>query len=87
VRWRGGARASDTADGGSLNMRRIARIAVALLPLLWSLIFAVSSLLLWRRGWTLARSTAWAALAGAAGLLAAAVCLALFGQLGVAGRL
>ena len=60
---------------------------VVVLPwALWSLLFAVTSLVLWRRGSTVVRSTVWAALVGAAGLVGAAVCLAVLGQLGVGGR-
>jgi len=53
---------------------------------LWSLIFAVSSLVLWRCGWTVLRSTAWSAATGLAGLLVAGLALALVGQLGIGGR-
>jgi len=53
---------------------------------LWSVLFAVSSLVLWRRGWPVLRSTVRSAIVGVAGLLLAAVVLALVGQLGVAGR-
>jgi hypothetical protein len=53
---------------------------------LWSLIFAVTSLFLWHRRWSAARSFTRSALAGLGGVLLAAVILALLGQLGVAGR-
>lgn len=52
---------------------------------LWSLLFAIASLVLWRRGWSLSRSTGWSALIGVAGVLLAALALAAAGQLGVGG--
>jgi hypothetical protein len=52
---------------------------------LWSLLFAIASLVLWRRGWPLSRATSWAAIAGVAGVLLAALALAATGQLGVGG--
>jgi hypothetical protein len=54
--------------------------------LLWSLLFAVASLVFWRRGWPVTRATAWSAGVGLAGLCAAALILAALGRLGVAGR-
>jgi hypothetical protein len=54
--------------------------------LLWSVLFAISSLVLWHRGWPVARSVVRSMLVGLAGVLMAAILLALFGQLGVAGR-
>ena len=53
---------------------------------LWSLLFAVSCFILWHRRWTLGRSLLTSAITGFGGVLLAAVVLALFGQLGVAGR-
>jgi hypothetical protein len=54
--------------------------------LLWSLLFGISSCVLWRRGWPALRSTVWSAVVGLLGVLVAATILAVFGQLGVAGR-
>ncbi|HUE83555.1 MAG TPA: hypothetical protein VMM84_15730 [Pyrinomonadaceae bacterium] len=60
---------------------------VVVLPwLLWSFIFAITSLILWRRGWPVVRSTVWSTFAGLSGLLVTAVFLAFLGQLGVGGR-
>ncbi len=52
---------------------------------LWSLLFAIASLVLWRRGWPLSRATGRSALVGVAGVLLAALALAATGQLGVGG--
>jgi hypothetical protein len=49
-------------------------------------IFAVSSLVLWRRGWSLSRSIRRSAVVGLVGVVLAAALLAAVGQLGVAGR-
>jgi ABC-type Fe3+ transport system permease subunit len=46
----------------------------------------ISSCVLWRRGWPALRSTVWSAVVGLLGVLVAATILAVFGQLGVAGR-
>lgn len=54
--------------------------------LLWSLLFAITSLILWGRGWSLSRTTIRSAVIGFAGVLLAALLLAAVGQLGVAGR-
>ena len=57
---------------------------VLLLPwALWSLLYAICSFVLWRRKWSLGRSVLWSAVAATAGVLAAALLLALTGQLGV----
>ena len=53
---------------------------------LWSLLFAASALVLWRRGWSLSRSLVRSAIVGFLGILLVAAVLALFGHLGVAGR-
>ena len=53
---------------------------------LWSLLFAASAMVLWRRGWSLSRSLVRSAIIGFSGVLLAAALLALFSQLGVAGR-
>ncbi len=72
---------------GRLDLGGGEKDLVWLLPwTLWSLLFAVASLGFWRRGWRLGRSSAGAALVGVAGVVLAALVLALFGQLGVAGR-
>ena len=54
--------------------------------LVWSVLFALSSVVLWRRGWSIGRSVVRSMLVGLVGLLLAAILLALVGQLGVAGR-
>lgn len=54
--------------------------------LLWSLLFAGGSLVLWRRGRRVLRASLASALVGLTGVLLAALVLALLGQLGVAGR-
>ena len=54
--------------------------------LLWSLLFGLSSLVLWYRGWPTMRSAVWSAGVGLVGVIVAAAILAVFGQLGVAGR-
>lgn len=54
---------------------------------LWSMIFAVSSFVLWYRGWSLWRSSARSAAVGIGGVLFAALVLAAFGQLGIGGRI
>lgn len=73
---------------GSLDLGGGEKDLVWVLPFfLWSLLFAVSSFFLWRRGWSLARSMVRSSIVGLAGVFLAAVFLALFGQLGIAGRL
>ena len=52
---------------------------------LWSLIFVASSLFLWARGWTLARSVTRSALAALAGVVLTGLVLAAGSKLGVAG--
>ena len=52
----------------------------------WSVFFAISSFVLWRRGWSIGRSLGRSILVGLVGLVLAAMFLALVGQLGVAGR-
>lgn len=52
---------------------------------LWSLIFAVSSLLLWARGWSLSRAVTRSAVAALIGVVAAGLLLVAASQLGVAG--
>ena len=60
---------------------------VVLLPWLWwSLVFAVSSFIFWRRGHSLGATLWRSALVGLAGVAITGVVLALLGQLGVAGR-
>ena len=53
---------------------------------LWSVLFAVSSFALWRRGWPVARAAVRSAVVATVAMLLAAMLLALFGQLGVVGR-
>ena len=53
---------------------------------LWSLLFGLTSLGLWYRGWPALRSTVWSVGAGFVGVIVAAAILAMFAQLGVAGR-
>lgn len=62
-------------------------LVVVLLWLLWSFFFAVTSIILWLRGWPVVRSNVWSAFAGLAGLLGLAVFLILVRQLGVGGAL
>lgn len=52
----------------------------------WSLTFAISSFILWSRGWSLSRSSTRSALVGLGVIVFAALLLAAFGQLGVGGR-
>ena len=54
--------------------------------LLWSILFALASLVLWFRRWPLLRSTVWSVVVGLAGLVIAAMVLVFVGQLGVGGR-
>lgn len=54
--------------------------------LLWSMLFAVASLVCWRRGTAFIRSIAASAMLATAGVLIVAVVVALAGELGVAGR-
>jgi hypothetical protein len=53
---------------------------------LWSVLFAVSSFALWRRGRPVARTAVRSAVVATVGVLLTAMLLALLGQLGVAGR-
>ncbi len=53
---------------------------------LWSLIFTVSSFILWYRGWSFWRSMWHSAVFGLGGVVLAALVLATFGQLGVGSR-
>lgn len=72
---------------GRLSLGGGEKDLVWLLPwTLWSLLFAMSSLVLWWRGWTAVRATVWSAAIGVAGVVAAALALAAFGRLGVGGR-
>lgn len=71
---------------GDVNFGGGEKDILLLVPwLLWSLIFAVSSLVFWRRGYRIAGSLWRSALVGVAGLSILAVALALFGQLGIGG--
>lgn len=53
----------------------------------WSLVFAVGSLVLGHRGWPLGRASLRSALVGLAALVLGAAILGLFGELGVGGVL
>lgn len=73
--------------GGQLDLGGGEKDLVWVLPwLLWSLLFALSSFILWHRGWSVARSTVASVIAGLAGVLLTAILLAVAGQLGVGGR-
>lgn len=73
--------------GGQIDLGGGEKGLVWVLPwLLWSLLFGTSSFVLWHRGWSVRRSTVWSAVVGLVGVLIAAMILAAFGQLGVAGR-
>lgn len=73
--------------GGVLDLGGGEKDLVLLLPwILWSLVFAVSSWILWRRGRAFFSGLWRAGLIGIAGLVLAALLLAAVGQLGVAGR-
>ena len=71
---------------GDINLGGGEKDIVALIPwLLWSLLFAVSSWVLWRRGYAVGPSLWRAALVGLAGLVIVAVTLGVLGLLGVGG--
>jgi hypothetical protein len=72
---------------GHLDLGGGEKDLVWVLPWLsWSLLFAASSFILWHRGWPISRASACATLVGLAGVLLAAILLALTGQLGFAAR-
>lgn len=72
---------------GELDLGGGEKDLVWILPwLLWSIIFAVSSFILWYRGWPFWRSSTRSAVAGLGGLVITALILATFGQLGIGGR-
>lgn len=72
---------------GTIDLGGGEKDLVLVLPwFVWSLVFAVSALYLWRRGWSLSRSLLRASLLGLLVVFLAAVTLALIGQLGVGGR-
>lgn len=72
---------------GQLDLGGGEKDLVWVLPwLLWSIIFAVSSFVLWYLGWPLSRSSARSAAVGFGGLVIVALLLAAFGQLGIGGR-
>ena len=54
--------------------------------LVWSLLFAISALVLQARRWDFARALTRSGLVATLGVLVAALCLAVAGQLGIAGR-
>jgi hypothetical protein len=71
---------------GYINLGGGEKDIVILLPwLLWSLLFAFSSWVFWRRGRPIGPSLWRSALVGLAGLVIAAVALGFFGVLGVGG--
>jgi hypothetical protein len=72
---------------GALSVGGGEKDLVWLLPwTLWSVTFAVSSFVLWSRGWPVAGASARAALIGVGVVLVAAAALAALGQLGIGGR-
>lgn len=72
---------------GQLDLGGGEKDLVWVLPwFLWAVLFALSSFVLWYRGWSVARSARRSAIVGLAGIAVAAIVLASFGQLGVAGR-
>ena len=73
--------------GGQLNFGAGEKDLIWVFPwLLWSMLFAVSSFILWHRGWSVSRSIVGSAVVGLAGLILTALLLAALGRLGVAGR-
>jgi hypothetical protein len=73
---------------GHLSLGAGEKDLVVLFPwILWSFLFAVSSLVSWRRGRPVGPSTVRAAGVGLAGVVLGAAILAAFGQLGVGGVL
>jgi hypothetical protein len=72
--------------GGRVDLGGGEKDLVWVLPwTLWSVLFGLNSLVLWRRHWPARRSTVWSAAVGLMGVLVTAAILAVFGQLGVAG--
>ena len=71
---------------GYINLGGGEKDILVLLPwMAWSLVFAVSSLVLWRRGYSVVRSLWRSALVGLAGLAILGVTLTILGQLGIGG--
>jgi hypothetical protein len=73
--------------GGLLDLGGGEKDLVWVIPwFVWSLIFAISSFVLWFRGWSFSPSSKRSAIVGLGGIVLAAVLLAALGQLGVGGR-
>ena len=71
---------------GYINLGGGEKDIIVLVPwLLWSLLFAISSWVLWRRGFPIVASLWRSALIGVAGLAFLAGALAVLGQLGIGG--
>ncbi len=72
---------------GALDLGGGEKDVIWLFPwLLWSVLFAISSFVLWQRGWPIGRSTGRSVAVGFVGVLLAGALLAAIGQLGVGGR-
>ena len=72
--------------GGHVDLGGGEKDLIWILPwVLWSLVFAMSCLFLWHRGWPHSRSLLRSAIIGFGSVLLAGIVLAAFGQLGVAG--
>jgi len=73
---------------GHLNLGGGEKDILVLLPwLVWSLLFAVSSWVFWRREYSITRSLLASALVGLFGLAIVGVALTILGQLGIGGLL
>ena len=71
---------------GYINLGGGEKDILVLLPwMAWSLVFAISSWVLWRRGYSVVRSSWRSALVGLAGLAVLGVTLTILGQLGIGG--
>ncbi len=71
---------------GNINLGGGEKDILLLLPwMAWSLVFAISSWVLWRRGYSIVGSSWRSALVGLAGLTILSVTLAILGQLGIGG--
>jgi len=71
---------------GYINLGGGEKDILVLLPwMVWSLVFAVSSWVFWRRGYSIVRSSWRSALVGLAGLAILGVTLTILGQLGIGG--
>jgi hypothetical protein len=71
---------------GYINFGGGEKDILVLLPwMVWSLVFAISSWVFWRRGHSILRSSRRPALVGLAGLAILGVTLTILGQLGIGG--